>query len=105
MLIHLHSQAMATPRVRAAIQASDEPGTVLAERYGVTLQTICNWRKRDSLDDRSHTPHWLQTTRTPAHEAVAVALRKALLISLDDLLSLAIGLEPAAPSMARCVSA
>jgi hypothetical protein len=35
---------------------------------------------------------------------VAVALRKALLISLDDLLALAIGLEPMAPSMARCGS-
>jgi hypothetical protein len=43
-------------------------------------------------------------TLTPAQEAVAVALRKALLISLDDLLALAIGLEPMAPSMARCGS-
>jgi hypothetical protein len=41
---------------------------------------------------------------TPAQGAVAVALRKALLISLDDLLALAIGLEPMAPSMARCAS-
>jgi hypothetical protein len=41
---------------------------------------------------------------TPAPEAVAVALCKAPLISLDDLLTLAIGLEPMAPSMARCAS-
>ncbi|WP_287183694.1 hypothetical protein [Rhodovulum sp.] len=34
MLIHLHSQATATPKVRAAIQASEEAGTVLAERFG-----------------------------------------------------------------------
>ena len=87
MLIHLHSQATTTPKVRAAIQASDEAGTVLAERYGVTPQTIYKWRKRDSVEDRSHTPHRLQTTLTPAQEAVAVALRKALLISLDDLLA------------------
>jgi hypothetical protein len=33
-----------------------------------------------------------------------VALRKTLLVSLDDLLALAIGLEQMAPSMARCVS-
>jgi hypothetical protein len=43
-------------------------------------------------------------TLTPAQEAIAVALRKALLIALDDLLALAIGLEPMAPSMARCGS-
>jgi len=39
------------------------------------------------VDDRRHTPHRLQTTLTPAQEAVAVALRKTLLVSLDDLLA------------------
>jgi len=67
--------------VRAAIQASDDAGTALAERFGVTAQTIYKWRKRDSVEDRSHTPHRLQTTLTPAQEAVAVALRKTLLVS------------------------
>ena len=87
MLIHLHKQATTTPKVRAAIQESDEVGTVLAERFGVTPQTIYKWRKRDSVEDRSHTPHRLQTTLTPAQEMVAVALRKTLLVSLDDLLA------------------
>jgi len=87
MLIHLHKQATTTPKVRAAIQESDEVGTVLAERFGVTPQTIYKWRKRDTVEDRSHTPHRLQTTLTPAQEAVAVALRKTLLVSLDDLLA------------------
>ena len=73
--------------MRAAIQASDAPAPVLAERYGVTEQTVYKWRHRDSVDDRSHTPHRLQTTLTPAQEAVAVALRKTLLVSLDDLLA------------------
>ena len=45
------------------------------------------WRSRDDVHDRSHTPHRLQTTLTPAQEAVAVALRKALLLPLDDLLA------------------
>ena len=87
MLISLHKQATTTPKVRASIQASDEAGTVLAERHGVTPQTIYKWRKHDGVDDRSHTPHRLQTTLTPAHEVVAGALRKTLLVSLDDLLA------------------
>jgi hypothetical protein len=45
------------------------------------------WRHRDSVQDRSHTAHRLQTTLTSAQEAVAVALRKTLLVSLDDLLA------------------
>ena len=32
MLISLHKQATTTPKVRAAIQASDAPAPVLAER-------------------------------------------------------------------------
>jgi hypothetical protein len=75
MLISLHKQATTTPKVRAAIQASDEPAWVVAERYGISEQTVWKWRNRDSTEDRSHTPHRLQTTLTPAQEAVAVALR------------------------------
>lgn len=40
MLIHLHKQVTRTPKVRAAIQASDEVGTALTERFGVTQQTV-----------------------------------------------------------------
>ncbi len=87
MLVRLHSQATTTPKVRAEIQASDEPAWVLADRHGTTEQTVYKWRHRDGVEDRSHTPHRLQTTLTPVQEAVAVALRKALLISLDDLLA------------------
>ena len=98
------ARATTTPKVRAAIQASDAPASVLAERFGTTEQTVCKWKHRDSVHDRSHTPHHLQTTLTPAQEAVAVVLRRTLLVSLDDLLALAIELEPMAPSMARCAS-
>jgi transposase InsO family protein len=87
MLIQLHSQATTTPKVRAAIQASAEPASALAERFGTTEQTVYKWKHRDSVHDRSHTPHRLQTTLTPAQEAVAVVLRKTLLVSLDDLLA------------------
>ena len=87
MLINLHSQATTTPKIRAEIQASKDPAWVLAERFGITEQTVWKWRKRDSVQDRSHTAHRLQTTLTPAQEAVAVSLRRTLLVSLDDLLA------------------
>ena len=87
MLISLHKQATTTPKIRAAIQASSEPAWLVAERYGISEQTVWKWRSRDDVHDRSHTPHRLQTTLTPAQEAVAVALRRALLLPLDDLLA------------------
>jgi transposase-like protein len=87
MLIHLHKQATTMPKVRAAIKASDEPGSVLAERFGTTEQTVFKWKHRDNVHDRIHTPRRLQPTLNPAQETVAVALRKTLLVSLDDLLA------------------
>jgi hypothetical protein len=48
--------------LRAAIHGQcDAPASVLAERYGVTEQTIYQWRNRDIVDDRSQTP---QSPRT-----------------------------------------
>ena len=81
MLISLHKQATTTPKIRAAIQASGEPAWIVAERYGISEQTVWKWRKRDSVYDRSHTAHRLQTTLTPAQEAVAVALRRTARVS------------------------
>ena len=57
MLIHLHKQATTTPKVRAAIQASNEPAAALAWRFGTTEQTIYKWKHRDTVHDRSHTSH------------------------------------------------
>ena len=87
MLISLHKQATTTPKIPAAIRASTEPAWMVAALYGITEQTVWKWRNRDSIHDRTHTPHRLQTTLTPAQEAVAVALRKTLLLPLDDLLA------------------
>jgi transposase InsO family protein len=58
---------------------------MVAERYGISEQTVWKWRKRDSVHDLSHTPHKLQTR--PAQEAVAVTLRTTLVLPLDDLLA------------------
>ncbi len=87
MLISLHKQATTTPKVRAAIRASDAPARGAGGTAWVSEQTVWKWRKRDDVQDRSHTPHRLQTTLTPAQEAVVVELRKTLLLPLDDLLA------------------
>ena len=87
MLISLHKQATTTLMRRAAIQASTEPRWMMAKRYGISEQTVWRWRKRDSVQDRSHTPHRLQTTLSPAQETAVVDLREALLLRLDDRLS------------------
>lgn len=87
MFVRLHGEATMPPKIRAEIQASTEPAWMLAERHGVTEQTVYRWRHRDSVEDRSHTPHRLQTTLTPAQETIVVILRRTLLLPLDVLLA------------------
>ena len=62
MQVRLHKNATTTPKTRALIQASSEPNTLLAQRFGVGVDTIARWKHRDSTEDRSHTPHRLSTT-------------------------------------------
>ena len=87
MLIALHKNARTTPAVRAKIAASNETAGVLAQRYGITEQTVYKWKKRSVFGDRSHTAHRLQTVLTPAQEVIVVHLRRSLLLPLDDLLA------------------
>ena len=61
MLIALHKNARTTPAVRAEIAASTETASVLAQRFGITEQTVYKWKKRSVFGDRSHTAHHLQT--------------------------------------------
>ena len=83
MMIALHKQARTTPAVRAEIAASTDSVNALACRYGVTEATIYKWKSRESVQDRSHTAHHLQTTLTPAQETIVVHLRQTLLLPLD----------------------
>ena len=84
MNIHLHANA--TTKTCHSIQASTQSVTQLANELGVSEDTIRRWKRHDGVADGSHTPYRLPTTLTPAQEVVVVALRKTLLLSLDDLL-------------------
>ena len=87
MLIALHKNARTTPAIRAEMAASSASVAALAKQYGVSESTARKWRGRDSVADRSHTAHRLQTTLTPAQEAIVVQLRKTLLLPLDDMVA------------------
>lgn len=65
MQVRLHKNATTTPKIRALIQASAEPNTVLAKRFGVGVVTIARWKRRDTVEDGSHTPNRLQTMTCP----------------------------------------
>lgn len=86
MQIRLHANATTTPKQRAIIQASIQPTAELAKTLGVSETTVRRWRGRAEVEDRPHTRHHLTTMLNPAQEYIVVALRKLLLLPLDDLL-------------------
>lgn len=86
-MLAIHPNARTTPAVRAEIARSREPTGVLAQRYGVSAETIRKWRKRGAKDcrDRSSRPHTLPWKATEEERAIVCALRRATGFPLDDL--------------------
>ena len=87
MIITLHKNATTTPAVRAQIQQSSATEGELAAQFSISRTTVQRWKRRDSVQDRSHTPHRLQTTLNAGQEELVVYLRKQLRLPLDDLLA------------------
>ena len=75
----IHPCARTTPAVRAEIARSREPTGVLAQRFGVSTETVRKWRKRGPEDclDHSARPHRLPWKATEEERAVVCALRRA----------------------------
>src|SRR5215211_1892550 len=86
-MLQIHPNARTTPSVRAEIARSTERTGLLAQRFGVSTETIRKWRKRGPEDclDRSAKPHTLPWKATEEERAVVCALRRATNFALDDL--------------------
>jgi hypothetical protein len=80
-----HACATTTPRIRRAIQASDEKDIVLAERYGVNPKTVAKWKWRDFDSDARMGPK-NPTSSVLSHdqEAIILAYRWRTRLALND---------------------
>jgi hypothetical protein len=56
--------------------------------YNITTATARKCKEREDARDRSHRPHTLKTTLSPAQEQLVVELRRLVLLPLDDLLAI-----------------
>jgi len=85
MLMKLHANATTTPKTRAYIQASTAPVAELARELGISETSVRRWKKRSSVEDRSHVRHNLGQSTTLAEEALICGLKKDAGLSLDDI--------------------
>ena len=67
------------PAARSEIARSAEPTGVLAQRFGMSTETIRKWRKRGAQDcqDHSSRPHKLPWKATQEERAIGCAIRPA----------------------------
>jgi len=86
MNITLHKRARTTPAIRREIQQSTLSERKLAAKYSISRDTVRKWKKRETVEDYSQTPHNLNTSLTPAQEVIVIELRTSLLLPIDDLL-------------------
>ena len=86
-MLHIHPNARTTPAVRAEIARSAEPTGVLAQRYGVSTETVRKWRRRGPADcaDHSSRPQRLRWRATPDEQRIVCLLRRETRFPLDDL--------------------
>ena len=89
MQVRFHKNAKTTPKLRLQLREESQTKSVrqLTREYNLSIDTVMKWKNRTDVEDKSSTPHRLQTTLTQAQEEVVVALRTMLWLSLDDLLS------------------
>ena len=80
MQVNLHKNARTTPAMRRERREATAATGELARRYHLSQATVRKWRRREDGADRSHRPHRLHTTLSPAW-TVVVALRQALLLA------------------------
>jgi hypothetical protein len=80
-----HACATTTPRVRRAIQASEEKNLVLAKRYGVNRKTIAKWKAREFTSDERMGPKTRRSSLLSyKDEAIILAYRWRTRLPLDD---------------------
>ncbi len=70
-MLHIHPNARTTPATRAEIARSREPSGTVAQRYGISAETVRKWRQRGASDclDRSARPHRLPWKATEKERA------------------------------------
>jgi hypothetical protein len=80
-----HPCATTTPKMRRAIQASDEKNVDLAKRFGANRKTISKWKWRDSVSDEPMGPkNPRPRLLSLSEDAMILAYRWRTRLSLDD---------------------
>ena len=85
MGILYHKNAKTTIHTRRQIKESSETIEALAKRLCLNKNTILKWKNRELLEDKSCTPHKVNTVLSELDEWIICEVRKTAKISIDEL--------------------
>lgn len=85
MQVRIHKLARTTPAIRQEIQSSNLSYRELSSTYKISLDTVYKWKKRKSIQDKTHTRHNLLSSVNQREEAIIAELRTKVGLSIDDI--------------------
>ncbi len=80
-----HSNAVTNLHIRSQIKTSNLTNLELATKYNTSTATISKWKNRKKLSDKSSAPHNIQYSLSGFEQNLAVSIRKATWLSLDEI--------------------
>ena len=93
-----HSNSTTNVRLRAQINKEKAPYWQLAQKYGVSENTIGKWKNRTTFEDKSSSPHTLHYALDPLEQQVVVSIRSMTWWALDEIAEI---IKPQAPQTIR----
>ena len=85
MQIKLHKNARTTLAIRKEIRNSKESIYALAKRFNLNWGTVKRWKLSEGVEDRSSSPHKLNTTLTQEQEDLICFERKQFKKTIDEI--------------------
>lgn len=91
-----HSNAATNIRIRCEIHNSHMPAKVLAEKYGISENTVGKWKKREKLYDAISRPHSIHYALTSLEKELVKSVRRTSWLPLDEVTEIIRQIKPTA---------
>lgn len=84
-VVVLHKNARTTHAIRKEIKESPLSYRQIAEAYKVSLDTVVKWKKRESVEDKSHRRDNINSSLNETEEEIVKELREKVGLSINDI--------------------
>ena len=80
-----HNNATTNHNIRNEIKLSDESISDLSLKYNISTKTVCKWKNRNLVEDKSSRPDTINYRLNYLEKEVAISIRKLTWFALDEI--------------------